>query len=147
MEILRTNPSAELSTVHREGGGGGTYFPLLIAAVWDSLKGSHKSTLLVAALQLLATATSETLDLGGGDGGELRGEELGGESGLGVKGVDIDETVVGDRHRHCGELMGGGCVCSGSVLISFGGEERRQHKLLPSKGTNSPAFEPRPSLD
>lgn len=60
---------------------------------------------MITALQLLSTVAGESLDLGGGDGGELRGEEFGWEGGLGVERVDVDETVVCDGHRHCGGIV------------------------------------------
>lgn len=65
------------------------------------LERKTKCALLVAALELLSGLVGESLDIAERDGGELRGEELGGEVVIGVEGIDIDETVIDSCHFCC----------------------------------------------
>lgn len=77
-----------------EMGRVGEYFPGVISAVGDVLEGSYEGTFLFTALELLAAGVGEALDLAGRDRVELGGEEVSGEGGVRVEGVNVDEAVV-----------------------------------------------------
>lgn len=77
---------------------------MLVGAVGDVLEGETESGLVVTALEGLATLVRESLDIAERNGGELRGEELGGEVVVRVEGVNVDEAVV--DVCHCGAREG-----------------------------------------
>lgn len=75
-----------------------SYLALVVGAVGNVFEGTLERTLLVAALEKLAAVCGQSLDVGKGHGGELRGEELDGECVFGVESVDVDQAVVDLGH-------------------------------------------------
>lgn len=79
--------SAFPSSLHPRWGG---YLSLLVSAIRDVLQGHHKRGFLIRVLQQLPAARRQRLDVRCWDRVGWWGEELCGESCVGVEGVDID---------------------------------------------------------
>ena len=88
--------------------GRSPYLALLVSTIRNILERSTQSALLVPALLQLAAVCGERLDVGEGDGRELRGEELEGKGAVGVESVDVNKAVVDLGHGYVGMDGGSG---------------------------------------
>ena len=92
------------------------YLPISVPTIRHILQRNTKRGLVIAALEKLAALGGDSLDVGGVDWGAWGVEEVRRELGVGIEGVDVDETVIGcyGRVRH----FWGFAVEDGCVLIS-----------------------------